>query len=191
SATFTFFDLADCFSRASLARSSLLIMAWTLFLVQRLGLQSPSSRGRGHEKISAPRSRSFTGGEISCGAFGQHRRGGILCVGRSFDLGKLKGDTSFTFGAASRSRHIRSAVVSSSSALSINLRVIVSASPSSSASASRVAWFRDRFGLPLGLPLLPGSNGRPRCFAAVFSAASTSSTALPPYMADHYTTRMR
>jgi hypothetical protein len=76
-------------------------------------------------------------------------------------LGSSKVTHRSRLGAASRSRHIRSAVVSPSSALSINLRVIVSASPSSSASASRVAWFRDRFGLPLGLPLLPGSNGRP------------------------------
>src|SRR5262249_24487538 len=44
---------------------------------------------------------------------------------------------------------------------------------------------------PAWIAALPGSNGRPRCFAAVFSAGSKSSTALPSYMADHYTTRMR
>jgi len=77
-------------------------------------------------------------------------------------------------GATSRSRHIRRAVVSPSSALSINLRVIPSTSPSRSASAASVAWLRDPFGLPFGLPLCPGGNGRPRCFEFAFSVESSS-----------------
>jgi len=71
------------------------------------------------------------------------------------------------------SRHIRSAVVSPSSALSINLRVIVSASPSSSASASRVAWFRDSFGLRLGLPLCPARTGAPAVLPLYFQRAQS------------------
>jgi hypothetical protein len=73
-------------------------------------------------------------------------------------------------GGNRRSRQSRRAVLSPSKALSISLRVIALASPSRSASARTVALLRAPLGLPFGLPLLPRSNGQPRCFAAVFSA---------------------
>src|SRR5215510_721805 len=57
--------------------------------------------------------------------------------------------------------------------LSFNLQVIVSASPSSSASASTVAWFRDSFGLPLGLPLCPARTGAPAVLPLYFQRAQS------------------
>src|SRR5262245_26059065 len=134
---------------------------------------------------------SFTGGEISCGAFGEHSRGGIRCVGCSFDLGKLKGDTSFTSWCyQSFETHSQCGCVA--------LERLVDQFAGYRLGFAFERCFSKQGGMvsrplrsPAWIAALPGSNKRPRCFAAVFSAASNSSTALPPYMADHYTTRMR
>jgi hypothetical protein len=62
---------------------------------------------------------------------------------------------------------------------SMALRVIDSASPSSRTSTANVALLREPFGRPAGLPLCPGSNGRPICcFCAVFSAVGMPRTCL-------------
>jgi len=66
----------------------------------------------------------------------------------------------------------RMATMSPSNALSITLRVSAGASPSSSSSIARVALLRWPLGRPLGLPLVPGSNGRPR--PLLMSARSVS-----------------
>jgi hypothetical protein len=59
------------------------------------------------------------------------------------------------------------------------LRVSSSASPSSRISIAIVVLLREPFGRPLGLPLVPGSNGRPRGVSPMLCAAgdgvSTSS----------------
>jgi hypothetical protein len=62
--------------------------------------------------------------------------------------------------------------MSPSSAFSTALRLSASASPSSNASTAIVVLLREPLGRPAGLPLLPGSNGRPRGFAAALSAVA-------------------
>jgi hypothetical protein len=62
----------------------------------------------------------------------------------------------------------RSILASPLSAISTALAPSASACPSISPSRACVTRLREPLGRPLGLPLLPGSNGRPRCFSAVY-----------------------
>ena len=77
-------------------------------------------------------------------------------------LGNAKATGRSRRGGNTRSRQSRMATMSPSNARSITLRVSAGASPSSSSSIARVALLRWPFGRPLGLPLVPRSNGRPR-----------------------------
>ena len=80
-------------------------------------------------------------------------------------LGKSNATARSRRGGNRRSKQSRSAGIFPSSAIATTFRVSASASPSSRASIASVALFRAPFGRPLGLPLWPGSNGRPRDFA--------------------------
>src|SRR5262249_50447035 len=119
--------------------------------------------------------------------------GSVRCVGRSFDLGKLKGDTSFTSWCYRL-------LETHSQCGCVDLERLVDQFAGSGYCLGFAfeQCFSEQRGMvsrPLRSPAWIAAFARleraPRCFAAVFSAASKSSTALPPYMAEHYTTRMR
>jgi hypothetical protein len=72
----------------------------------------------------------------------------------------------------------RNMPVSPSSAMSTAFLANASAFPWISASTACETRFREPFGRPFGLPLCPGSKGRPRCFSAVLTADVEGSCAL-------------
>jgi len=86
-------------------------------------------------------------------------------------LGRSNATARSRRGGSRRSTQSRNAATFPSSAIATTLRVSASASSSIRASIASVALLRAPFGRPLGLPLWPGSNGRPRGFATSIVAS--------------------